>query len=235
MFLALYFSAINPFPDVFRLYKHEIIAFAALLHLPVGIVSLPAMEQSQQTGIDAISDENLMLQYQSGDQSAFESLYRRYKDILYRYFVKHCSDKQQSEELYQEVWIKLIKSTARYKPKAQFKTYLFTIAHNTLVDFYRKSKPAQIVEFEDAEMTEDFTHNPTPLALPEDEFTLKQKSKLFMQALEALPADQKEVAILHFEQDMTVQEIAEITQVKMETAKSRLRYAKNKLKAAIVD
>ena len=56
-----------------------------------------------------------------------------------------------------------------------------------------------------------------------------------MQALEELPADQKEVAILHFEQEMSVQEIAEITKVKTETAKSRLRYAKNKLKAAILN
>ena len=194
------------------------------------------MEQVDNTlGNKETSDENLMLQYQQGEQAAFEILYRRYKDVLYRYFLKHCSDRSQSEELYQEVWIKLINSVARYKPKAKFKTYLFTIAHNTLVDFYRKAKPSQTIEFEEAEMTEEFTNNPTPLAMPEDEFTLKQKTNLFIQTLEALPADQKEAAILHFEQEMSVQEIAEITQVKTETAKSRLRYAKNKLKAAILD
>ena len=194
------------------------------------------MEQVDNTlGSKETSDENLMLLYQQGEQAAFETLYRRYKDVLYRYFLKHCSDRSQSEELYQEVWIKLINSVARYKPKAKFKTYLFTIAHNTLVDFYRKAKPSQTIEFEEAEMTEEFTNNPTPLALPEDEFTLKQKTNLFIQTLEALPADQKEAAILHFEQEMSVQEIAEITQVKTETAKSRLRYAKNKLKAAILD
>ncbi|QMU60183.1 MAG: sigma-70 family RNA polymerase sigma factor [Gammaproteobacteria bacterium] len=187
------------------------------------------MEQTE------ISDESLMLEYQQGEQAAFETLYRKYKDVLYRYFLKHCSDRQQSEELYQEVWIKLINSTARYTPKAKFKTYLFTIAHNTLVDFYRKAKPSQTIEFEDAEITEEFMNSPTPLALPEDEFTLKQKANLLMQALEELPADQKEVAILHFEQEMSVQEIAEITKVKTETAKSRLRYAKNKLKAAILN
>ncbi|MDH3608248.1 MAG: sigma-70 family RNA polymerase sigma factor [Gammaproteobacteria bacterium] len=194
------------------------------------------MEQVDNTlGSKETSDENLMLLYQQGEQAAFETLYRRYKDVLYRYFLKHCSDRSQSEELYQEVWIKLINSVARYKPKAKFKTYLFTIAHNTLVDFYRKAKPSQTIEFEEAEMTEEFTNNPTPLAMPEDEFTLKQKTNLFIQTLEALPADQKEAAILHFEQEMSVQEIAEITQVKTETAKSRLRYAKNKLKAAILD
>ena len=182
-----------------------------------------------------ISDESLMLLYQQGDQAAFEALYSKYKDVLYRYFLKHCSDRPQSEELYQEVWIKLINSAARYKPKAKFKTYLFTIAHNTLVDFYRKAKPSQTVEFDEAEMTEDFPINPATLALPEDEFTMKQKTNLLMKTLEELPADQKEAAILHFEQEMSVQEIAEITQVKTETAKSRLRYAKNKLKAAILN
>ena len=182
-----------------------------------------------------VSDESLMLLYQQGDQAAFEALYRKYKDVLYRYFLKHCSDRAQSEELYQEVWIKLINSAARYKPKAKFKTYLFTIAHNTLVDFYRKAKPSQTVEFEEAEMIEDFTTNPATLALPEDEFTMKQKTNLLMKTLEELPADQKEAAILHFEQELSVQEIAEITQVKAETAKSRLRYAKNKLKAAILN
>ncbi len=198
------------------------------LHRMKWLDRLPAMGKVQD------SDENLMLQYQKGEQVAFETLYRRYKDVLYRYFLRHCSNREQSEELYQEVWIKLINSAARYKPKAKFKTYLFTIAHNTLVDFYRKAKPTQIVEFEDAELTEEFSHNPSSIALPEDEFTLKQKSKFLVQALEELPADQKETAILHFEQDMSVKEIAEVTKVKIETAKSRLRYAKNKLKTAIL-
>ena len=191
------------------------------------------MDQKQPA--ETISDEKLMLLYQQGEQSAFENLYRRYKDVLYRYFIKHCSNKQQSEELYQEVWIKLIKSSARYKPKAKFKTYLFTIAHNTLVDYYRKAKPSQSLDIDDTEIHEEISNISTPLSLPEDEFTLKQKSRLFIQALNALPVHQKEAAILHFEQEMSIQEIAEITQVKTETAKSRLRYAKNKLKAAILD
>ena len=179
------------------------------------------------------SDEALMLLYQQGDQAAFEILYQRYKDVLYRYFVRHGSDRHQSEELYQEVWIKLINSVARYQPKAKFRTYLFTIAHNILIDFYRKIKPTQVVEFDDTEMTQELSNNPTPLALPEDEFTLKQKTNQFMQALQELPANQQEAVLLHFEQNLSVEEIAEITQVKTETAKSRLRYAKNKLKAAI--
>ena len=182
-----------------------------------------------------LSDETLMQQYQQGDQAAFETLYKRYKDMLYRYFVKHSSDKHHSEELYQEVWIKLINSTARYQPKAKFKTYLFTIAHNTLIDFYRKNKPSQLVEFEDTEVNQELTNVSSTIALPEDEFTLKQKTKRFMHAFTELPASQKEAALLHFEQDMSIEEIAQVTKVNPETAKSRLRYAKNKLKAVIQD
>ena len=153
--------------------------------------------------------------------------------MLYRYFVKHCSDTHQSEELYQDVWIKLINSAARYQPKAKFKTYLFTIAHNTLVDFYRKSKSTQSIEDDNNSVAEEIINNTNPVALPEDEFTLKQKTKKFMQALQELPANQKEALILHLEQELSVEEIAKITNVKIETAKSRLRYAKNKLKSAI--
>ena len=181
------------------------------------------------------SDETLILQYKQRDQAAFEALYLRYRNILYRYFIRHCSDNYQAEELYQEVWMKVINSVDRYEPGAKFKTYLFTIAHNALIDFYRKRKPAQVIEFEDAEITEEFTHISTPLALPEDAFTFAQKTKQFMHALNALPANQKEVIILHIEQELSLEEIAVVTQVKTETAKSRLRYAKNKLKAAIQD
>ncbi len=187
------------------------------------------MEDTQHT------DEALMLLYKQGDNAAFENLYRRYKDVLFRYFIKYCGDSHQSEELYQDVWIKVIKAASRYEPKAKFKTYIFTIAHNTLIDFYRKSKPEIVDTIENAEMNEQSMESTVSLALPEDEFTLKQKAKLFMQALQDLPASQKEVAILYLEQDLSVQEIAEITQVNMETAKSRLRYAKNKLKAAIIN
>ena len=179
------------------------------------------------------SDEALMLEYKQGNQAAFEALYIRYKDVLYRYFVRHCNDTHQSEELYQEVWIKLINNIDNYEPKAKFTTYLFTIAHNTLVDFYRKTKPRQVIEFEDTEAEESIQQQTSSLTLPEDEFTLKQKTKHFMQTLEQLPANQKEAILLHLDQEMNVHQIAEVTQVKMETAKSRLRYAKNKLKVSI--
>ena len=124
----------------------------------------------------------------------------------------------------------MINSTALYKPKANFRTYLFTIAHSTLVDFYRKTKPTQTIGFEDAGITEDLANNLTALAMPEDIFILKQKARQLMQALDKLPSEQKETAVIHFEQ-----EIAKITKIKIETAKSRLRYAKNKLKAAVLN
>ena len=88
----------------------------------------------------------------------------------------------------------MINSTALYKPKANFRTYLFTIAHSTLVDFYRKTKPTQTIGFEDAGITEDLANNLTALAMPEDIFILKQKARQLMQALDKLHAEQKETA-----------------------------------------
>ena len=193
------------------------------------MVRLFCMTDTQQ------SDEALMLDYQNGNQAAFESLYIRYKDSLYRYFIKQVNDTHQSEELYQEVWIKLINSAKNYQVTAKFKTYLYTVAHNTLIDFYRKKKPTQVIDFEDAEMNSDTEISPSPIAVPDDEFTYKQKTKQFMQALDELPLNQKEAIQLYLEEELSVEEVAEITQVKMETAKSRLRYAKNKLKRAIQD
>ena len=179
------------------------------------------------------TDESLMLLYKKGDQSAFETLYMRYKDMLYRYFINHCGDKYQSEELYQDVWIKLINSASRYQVSAKFQTYIFTIAHNTLVDFYRKKKPIESIDEGNTNTVDEVMQSSSPLSLPEDEFTLKQKSKKLIQALHDLPADQKEAIILHLELELGIEKIARITNVKFETAKSRLRYAKNKLKAAI--
>lgn len=182
-----------------------------------------------------LSDEELMLLYKQGDQVAFEKLYIRYKDTLYRYFIKNCNDKDYSEEMYQDVWIKLINSAPRYKPSAKFVTYMFTIAHNTLIDFYRKKKVTVSIDEDNTNKSDEILENYGPISLPEDEFTLIQKSKKLMHALQYLSEAQKETIILHLEKELGVKEIAKITNVKFETAKSRLRYAKNKLKAAILN
>ncbi len=88
------------------------------------------------------------------------------------------------------------------------------------MDFYRKTEPTQTIGFEDAGITEDLANNLTALAMPEDIFILKQKVRQLMQALDKLHAEQKETAVIHFEKEMSVQEIAKITKIKIESAKA---------------
>jgi len=91
------------------------------------------------------SDEDLMLRYATGDVAAFEALYVRHKGPVYRYMLNLCRNEAVAEELYQEVWMKLIKAREKYQVKAKFTTYLYKLAHNQFIDHYRKQN-VRIVE-----------------------------------------------------------------------------------------
>ena len=86
------------------------------------------------------SDEALMLRYAKGDASAFEELYMRHKAPVFRYMLKLCHNEAVAEELFQEVWMKLINARENYVVSAKFTTYLYRLAHNHFIDYYRKQK-----------------------------------------------------------------------------------------------
>lgn len=182
------------------------------------------------------SDENLMQRYQNDDTAAFEVLYSRHKAALYRYFVRQCPDTMQAEELYQDLWMSIIKSRHRYVVSAKFTTYMYTIAHNKLIDYYRRNK----LRFSD-EMNNNDNSNNTPIdeipsqaeQQPENIVEIEQKRSHLLTAVNLLPESQREVFLLREELGLSLEEIAKITQVNKETAKSRLRYAVNSLKKSI--
>ena len=87
--------------------------------------------------VDDISDEHLMLGYSRGDADAFEVLYQRHKGPLYRFIMRQCGPVH-ADELYQDIWLNVIKSRLRYKIKATFKTWLYQIARNRIIDHYRR-------------------------------------------------------------------------------------------------
>ncbi|MGA9395444.1 MAG: sigma-70 family RNA polymerase sigma factor, partial [Azonexus sp.] len=87
---------------------------------------------------DDLSDERLMLAYRDGDAAAFEALYSRYRSRLYRHLVHQCGDPHLAEELYQDIWLKVINARADYVPLAKFATWLYRIAHHRLIDHYRQ-------------------------------------------------------------------------------------------------
>lgn len=169
-------------------------------------------------------DSLLMLSYQEGNTQAFDDLYARYKGPLYRYFLRYGQDQRWAEELYQEVWMKIIRTRSRYKPLAKFSTYLYQLAHNCLVDHVRRqSRRPQLVSNEHMQEPMDSARS------PEKQIAIKQAQHLFAKALIKLPSEQREAFILREESGLNLDEIAKVTGVGRETVKSRLRYANQKL------
>ena len=173
------------------------------------------------------ADEQLMLSYREGGAAAFEELYRRHKGALYRFVLRSVRERSLAEELFQEIWMRVIEARERYEPQAKFTTWLYTIAHNRIVDHWRK-KGLQLVSLDDSV---------DPPASPgfgsEEILAGKQGLERFARALEALPPAQRAAFLLHEEAGMSVAEIARATGANEEAAKSRLRYALSKLKEAL--
>ncbi len=177
-------------------------------------------------------DAQLMLAYGRGEMRAFETLYSRHRAALYRYLVRQARDTEIANDLFQEVWSRVIVIRARYEPRAKFRTFLFTLAHNCFIDHCRrvKSRPAGLV-LEDADAADLL---PADDALrPDAKMERDEISRRYRAALATLPQEQRDVYLLHEESDLSLDEIAKITGVGAETAKSRLRYAVGKLKAAL--
>jgi RNA polymerase sigma-70 factor (ECF subfamily) len=181
---------------------------------------------------DALDDSALMLRYRDGDLRAFERLYARHKGPLYRYLQRLCRDTDVASDLFQEVWGKVIASRERYEPRAQFNTFLFRIAHNCAMDHFRRAgRVAQMQTDDVAELEEVLAGN--EVERPEIQASAAQVKADFKRALDALPPEQRDVFVLYEESGLSLEEIGNITGVAMDTAKSRLRYALGKLRAAL--
>jgi RNA polymerase sigma-70 factor (ECF subfamily) len=181
----------------------------------------------------AAGDEQLMLAYRGGDAGAFDELYRRHKGGLFRFVLRSVRERPVAEELYQEIWMRAIEARGRYEAQAKFTTWLYTIAHNRLVDHWRK-RGLQLVSLDQAQEA-GFEPPAGPAEQPQQIAEAKQGLARFVQALESLPPAQREAFLMHHEAEMSVAEIARATGANEEAAKSRLRYAVGKLKEALGD
>ena len=170
-----------------------------------------------------------MLAYRAGDAAAFDALYARHRGGVFRYLRRQAGNAAVAEELFQDVWMRLIDARARYEPQAKFTTWLYTIAHNRLMDHFRSGKRAALVSYDDED-----DPPPEPVAdtpRPDETLARKQDAARLLAAIDALPAAQREAFVLQQEGSLSVEEIAAATGVNRETAKSRLRYAMAKLRA----
>lgn len=168
--------------------------------------------------MDAISDDELYRQYRKGNRPAFDALYERFRQPLYNY-VRRSVRQNRVDEIYQDIWLKVVASASSYKDSGRFRQWVFTCAHNLIVDEYRRAAKAEHVVLPEIE-----TFDAQPDASMEREIAA---------ALKSLPLEQRQAFHLRHELGCSVAEIAEIQNCPVESAKSRLRYAYSKLKAQL--
>ncbi len=185
-----------------------------------------------QPMLQQFTDEQLMLRYRDGDASAFEQLYTRYKQPLHRYLQHQCGNKATAEELFQDVWMNLIRARQRYEVTASFKTFIYRMAHNRLIDHYRKQRHGIPRSYHEDEILQNSWEFADPIS-PEQTVSGQQQWHILLQAIESLPEAQREAFLLKENTGLSLEEIASITGVNSETAKSRLRYAVNKLRKTL--
>jgi RNA polymerase sigma factor (sigma-70 family) len=178
------------------------------------------------------TDENLMLRFGRGDAAAFDLLYHRHESRVFRYLLRNLRNEAGANDLMQEVWFAVVRNSAGYRPTAKFTTWLFTIAHNRVVDVIRAGGRLQSL---DAGKSNEGSTLLDSLAAdaklePPAEVQTQEEAAALLRAVEQLPPDQRSAFLLQAEGGLSVEEIAAATGSNFETVKSRLRYARAKLR-----
>jgi len=180
------------------------------------------------------SDESLLLRYAAGELAAFDLLYERHELRLWRFIFRSAPGRAVAEELMQEVWFAVAREAGRYQPTAKFTTWLYTLARNRLIDTARVTRPTVSIDAAAGDGMPLREALPDPgAATPESEAESAQQVDAIIGAVNQLPAEQREVFLLQADGELTLEEIAAVTGCSFETAKSRLRYARNKLRGVL--
>jgi RNA polymerase sigma-70 factor (ECF subfamily) len=182
-----------------------------------------------------LSDELLMMRYREGDWLAFRELYSRHSRGLYLFISWRSPRREWVDEIAQDSWTSLHQARARYEPQSSFRTYLFQIARNRLIDLLRHQGQTVLAsdlghDAADGAVFDHLADASHETATPESALDHKQQSTRLHQAIKALPEEQREALVLQQFNGMSLEEIAQLTGVPLETVKSRLRYAMRKLR-----
>lgn len=169
----------------------------------------------------------LMLRYRDGDVDAFETLYRRYNDAIYRYLLRLSGHRDTADDVFQDVWGKIVNARDSYRPTARFTTFLYRVAHNCFIDHVRRNKR----HVAGVPLHEELIRSPGDSLEMATERSLARER--LARALATLPDEQRDAFLLHEEGGLGLDDIAMVTGCNRETAKSRLRYAVAKLRMAI--
>jgi RNA polymerase sigma factor (sigma-70 family) len=181
---------------------------------------------------DATDDADLLRAHGAGDPHAFARLYDRYDRRCFQFIRRllGAAHSDAAEDLHQETWVAISKNAAAFDPgKASFAAWLFTVARHKVWDHFRRQKAAVLaLARDDAAM-----RVPDPGQTPLEQVQSRQLAEEIVTAVEALPLEQRSVFVMFAQAGLSLEEIAHVTGVTVETAKSRLRYARTKLRQSL--
>lgn len=181
---------------------------------------------------DATDDADLLRAHGAGDSHAFARLYDRYDRPCFQFIRRLLGPAHgdAAEDLHQETWIAISRSAAAFDPgKASFPAWLFTIARRKVFDHFRRQKVAVLASGE----PEAAAMVPDPGQSPLEQVQSRERAREIVSAVEALPLEQRGVFVMFAQAGLSLDEIAQATGVTQETAKSRLRYARAKLRQSL--
>ncbi|MDD4778452.1 MAG: sigma-70 family RNA polymerase sigma factor [Fermentimonas sp.] len=173
-----------------------------------------------------MSDEELVVSYSKGNDSAFDTLLTRHKQSVYNYILYTVRDNGLAEDIFQDTFIKAIITIkqGKYIESGKFKAWVMRIAHNLIIDYFRQKKSESIISKDEYEI--DLFNNPS---LCEDTVETQMVKTQVLNDVKKLicflPESQREVLEMRYYKDMSFKEIADITGVSINTALGRMRYA----------
>lgn len=173
-----------------------------------------------------ITDYELIERFIKGDESCFDQIIRRHKNKVFAYISLYIRDQALAEDLFQDTFMKVIQSvrSGKYQDNGKFVSWVMRIAHNLVIDHFRRLKQINTVSNDDYE-SDLFNSRKLAEATVEDDMIRKQILKDVRKMISCLPDDQREVVILRHYSGLSFREIAEITDVSINTALGRMRYA----------
>lgn len=200
----------------------------------------PAMSETEP------DDDALMAAYARGDAAAFERLYARHRQGLYR-FVRRLLGSTQAgavDEVFQDTWLRVVQSRARWQPQgARFRTWLYTLAHHRAIDLLRRGGREVALDAFDGDDGEPWSPDaqawqlwpaPAGAALQGDELAFwRRAGERLLHCLDQLPLPQRSAFLLHHDDELPLADVARALEVGFETAKTRLRYAMAKLRTCM--
>ena len=179
------------------------------------------------------SDEKIIQEHLSGDEAAFSELVKKYLQPVYNFTFRLVSSRDIAEDLTQETFLKVWKNIRRFDVNRNFRTWLFTIAKNTIFDWFKKKKEIPFSKFVDKEGESWLENIEDENFLPDEIMERKNIAEDLENILRKLPSHYRAILLLHFKEDFSLHEIAEILGEPYNTIKSRHQRGLERLKSLL--